>query len=626
MSRWARSILLLVTLLVLQLSAASLSASAATYWISPEGQDGAAGTQAAPWKTFRRAFDVASSSHVRSGDKLVLADGLYTPSTTGVLNTDLTAECSGCPVDIPDGTPLDFTVIQAENRYGARLDSVAQGFDALWLGTNRSNVSIRYIEIDGLIFYGGVTFYNADHIYLHHFGAYSEQEGVGSIVSIGTSDHSKSNFDHFLLEDGFIWGRERKHLLNFRTDHNVFRRIVIRPNTCCGCHSSGNGRTSVSEYNSQHTVYQNVIVLDADRDGANGECEISSTDFSENSKDPVGSSPGEPTGPTGYYGCMSINSERHCYDSEKSYVSAGSPSTYSENFVCWDAAYGLNVGGGSGKTTADRHVNFTIGALTRGGGSRVYRLGGTPSGDYVTRNGFGDGWLSCGISEDADHLNLFDREGVGSPTCFDAQCLECLSSDPQNDADGSAFTNDSLKYLVRVEENSRLSGTGSADSTFSRDIGATVLKRYGRTGAAHGESGYLGLTGEDLWPWPDEDVIRAEFCDGRYALDQSSAFCSARALGDGSPATLTEYIWEYLGHQIPPEVYGPASGVCGDGVKGPGETCDGSDLGGQSCESLGFTGGSLACAEDCQSFDTSGCRVDGPPAAPQNLARTDVRP
>jgi len=44
---------------------------------------------------------------------------------------------------------------------------------------------------------------------------------------------------------------------------------------------------------------------------------------------------------------------------------------------------------------------------------------------------------------------------------------------------------------------------------------------------------------------------------------------------------------------------------CGNGTKDPGEACDGLLLGGQSCQSLGFSGGTLSC-NNC-SFDTSAC-------------------
>jgi hypothetical protein len=45
---------------------------------------------------------------------------------------------------------------------------------------------------------------------------------------------------------------------------------------------------------------------------------------------------------------------------------------------------------------------------------------------------------------------------------------------------------------------------------------------------------------------------------------------------------------------------------CGDGVRDADEACDGSDLGGETCDSLGFQGGTLACTGACQ-HDVSGC-------------------
>ncbi len=45
---------------------------------------------------------------------------------------------------------------------------------------------------------------------------------------------------------------------------------------------------------------------------------------------------------------------------------------------------------------------------------------------------------------------------------------------------------------------------------------------------------------------------------------------------------------------------------CGDGFIDPGEDCEGSDLGGATCVSEGFTGGSLSCNASCV-FVTSSC-------------------
>lgn len=52
----------------------------------------------------------------------------------------------------------------------------------------------------------------------------------------------------------------------------------------------------------------------------------------------------------------------------------------------------------------------------------------------------------------------------------------------------------------------------------------------------------------------------------------------------------------------------PGSGgpVCGNGIVETGEDCDGGDLAGATCSSLGFDSGTLACTSSC-TFDTSSC-------------------
>ncbi len=46
--------------------------------------------------------------------------------------------------------------------------------------------------------------------------------------------------------------------------------------------------------------------------------------------------------------------------------------------------------------------------------------------------------------------------------------------------------------------------------------------------------------------------------------------------------------------------------VCGNGIQEGSEQCDGSDLNGQTCQSQGYSGGTLACTASC-TFNTSGC-------------------
>jgi len=70
-----------------------------------------------------------------------------------------------------------------------------------------------------------------------------------------------------------------------------------------------------------------------------------------------------------------------------------------------------------------------------------------------------------------------------------------------------------------------------------------------------------------------------------------------------------------------PGVCGPA--FCGNGVIEPGEQCDGADLGGQTCQTFGFTGGTLSCTIACV-FNTSACTSAGFCNAPGDCPGTDT--
>lgn len=57
-------------------------------------------------------------------------------------------------------------------------------------------------------------------------------------------------------------------------------------------------------------------------------------------------------------------------------------------------------------------------------------------------------------------------------------------------------------------------------------------------------------------------------------------------------------------YQLGLSVDGP---VCGNGVLEAGEVCDGADLGGETCVSQGFSGGTLTCNNTCSAFVTTAC-------------------
>lgn len=89
----------------------------------------------------------------------------------------------------------------------------------------------------------------------------------------------------------------------------------------------------------------------------------------------------------------------------------------------------------------------------------------------------------------------------------------------------------------------------------------------------------------------------AEACDG---MDLEGQTCEDLGFGPGTLTCSAQCTFDTSECTAPP--------VCGDDLRNrPEEVCDGTDLGGQSCDSVGFASGDLACAEDCTAFDVLDC-------------------
>lgn len=72
------------------------------------------------------------------------------------------------------------------------------------------------------------------------------------------------------------------------------------------------------------------------------------------------------------------------------------------------------------------------------------------------------------------------------------------------------------------------------------------------------------------------------------------------------------------------EYGGTGGAVCGNGVIEGSEQCDGTNLGGATCESLGYGAGTLGCSSQCR-YDVAGCPPPPAPAAPDSVRRTDQK-
>ena len=124
--------------------------------------------------------------------------------------------------------------------------------------------------------------------------------------------------------------------------------------------------------------------------------------------------------------------------------------------------------------------------------------------------------------------------------------IDPVTGDPGNGTPG-------LLSPVRIEQGSDADALG---------VGATILRRRGRSGTLWGEPGYDELTEDSLWPWPNERQIAEQMAgyaydDGTIVVDGARGFAAGGTALYGGPVTLTSYIWEYLGNPCP-EPYCPS--------------------------------------------------------------------
>ena len=95
-----------------------------------------------------------------------------------------------------------------------------------------------------------------------------------------------------------------------------------------------------------------------------------------------------------------------------------------------------------------------------------------------------------------------------------------------------------------------------------------------------------------------------ESCDG---ADLAGRTCQSLLLGPGLLACRPDCTgFDTSGCGLP---------GCGDGIQAGSEVCDGADLAGETCASIGYGPGDLACQANCTDFDTAGCTLknDGDP-------------
>jgi hypothetical protein len=192
--------LLLVSSLVL-----AQPAAAATYYMSPTGNDANSGTStSAPFATFSRAF-----SRTARGDTLILMDGVYHQQ----LFPNVPA--------VNPSNPLYITV-KALNEGKAIIDG-----DGSRTPVNIEDYSQgNYMIFEGLVARNGVDtvwYIRKDHVIIRRSSGYNANVDTNSSIFLiwATSD--------VLIEDSIASGTGRKQFLAFQAQRVTFRRNFAMP-------------------------------------------------------------------------------------------------------------------------------------------------------------------------------------------------------------------------------------------------------------------------------------------------------------------------------------------------------------------------------------------------------------
>ena len=465
--------------------------------------DTGSGLIAAPKKYISSAIALMSPA---GGDEVIIKDGNYSNALDAITT-------------FVSGTLASYNKIRAENVGGVVITSAF------------SMIGQSYIELDGLKIENNLDkgISNCNHIKVTRTGFKGGQlTGNNYTFVVGGSNGEVTNYN--LFEDCWFYGAGgRQNILMYHADYNIFRRCVIRHDHGWSNIDKTDPEGVCTTYNSSYNEIQNCILLDSVSNAANVGSEWAGAWSVVHNAD-VGSANTN----NNFTGCIALNIEGN-----------GFPLDGADTIT--------NI------TMKDMLVMYTSGSINAGGAA--FSVSGpslkanTISNATVYNFGAGYGMFSepAGSTLDIDHSIVaqsgYGSYGVGGGGVITDTYMNCFNNAlGACGATGLVATDPELNgmlYPVRAEQGTALRTAGNAGAR----IGARITKRIGVSGTLHGEVGYRATTAENLWPFPNEDIIKSDF-----AAESARGFATGNSL-DGTPQTLTKYIWESLGNQIPNAIY-----------------------------------------------------------------------
>lgn len=459
----------------------------------------------------------AAMSGMSGGDELVIRDGTYTGSLNSIDNYHLP----------PSGSSGAYTIIRAENPGEVTFDGQGVNNMVYVDGPIRS-----YIILHGLswcrsnasnLFYIG----NWNHIKVQRCGFYDS--GINASDSRNAAQFRDGSY--LLFEDCYVYGEFYYGLIYLECEYSIMRRCVVRKDIGRGPRQSG-----ITIYSSQNIEIQNCIVIDSDQTAHY----TGITEFFYGLNYPNTNG--------GFNGCHTRDTIVLNLRGMAGSTDDSSLNQQFTNVVFWDTDKGFY----DRKNDPSTYNNCLFGMNKPSSGW------GAAIGGHYYRNSIMTDNTTWGWENGAPNLN-YNCFYHNSPNYSNPSYRGTHDYATENGNEINPYNN-SLKYLVRIESGSDLVNAGENGGR----VGPEILLQLGKTGSLWGDSGWNTYSGQSLWPFPHEDIIRDKMrAYSRDGINGSRGFCV-------DSQTLTKYIWEYLGNTIPTEIYGNTTTLQESDVTPPG--------------------------------------------------------
>ncbi len=220
-------------LLTAAIALTAVSAHAAVYYVSTEGNDANGGTAARPWLTLQHAVDV-----VQPGDTILVRGGTYAGCRIGRSG----GPDKPCTLKAEPGAEVVLDRPGAENRHNSILE--VESF-----GDTISYWTIEGVEAAGSPRYG-IDVRHTDHVTVR--GCRAHDSAVTGIVT---------SFSEYVTIEGNECYRNHEHGIYHANsaDHPTIRGNRIHHNDTCGIHMNGDASLGGDGQISYALVEKNII-------------------------------------------------------------------------------------------------------------------------------------------------------------------------------------------------------------------------------------------------------------------------------------------------------------------------------------------------------------------------------